>query len=117
MHVYNTSYMAKNKKHKKSRSSRRHRVESAAITTSSNVSTKELEVVSASGTKNVEKPVKTKAAVASMTYDDVELSYVKTDIKHTLILVGIILTVYAVLWFLVTYTSVGTQLTNLMNYK
>lgn len=117
MHVYNTTYMAKKKKHKKTRNSRRHRVESTANTSASTLSTEEPAVVTSNLATKAEKPAKTKGAAASMTYDDVELSYVRTDIKHTLILIALILAVYAVLWVLVTYTSVGTQLTNMMSYK
>ena len=52
------------------------------------------------------KPVST---TPETTYDDVELGYVKTDIKKTLILVGLILAVYFLLWILMTYTQFGNS--------
>lgn len=101
--------MAKKKKHKKTNRSRKARLQSTApavVTGASEVAASDTEVVTKSQI-TVEKPAKTGAEI---TYDDVDLAYVKEDITKTIVLIGIILGVYLVLWLLMTYTNIGTQL-------
>jgi len=105
--------MAKKKKHnKKLRNSRKRRLaQSQTPMSASSVTREDAEVVTKITTK-AEKTTQVSAKNAA-TYDDVELGYVKSDVAHTLTLVAIILALYALLWILMTYTSVGSQLTKL----
>jgi hypothetical protein len=113
--VYNIAYMAKKKKHhKKSRNSRKQRAQASAVSSVSAIEPKGTSVTAANTASKVDKTTTVTAKKPDITYDDVELSYVRSDVLHTLVLVGIILAVYLVLWLLMAYTHLGTQLTQLL---
>jgi ABC-type uncharacterized transport system permease subunit len=98
--------MAKKKKHRNK--SRKQRNRAAQSAQSDVVVAKQPEVaVKKTTTKSSVKP-KTTTTASENIYDDVDLGYVKTDIRKTLILVALILAVYALLWILMTYTPFGT---------
>ncbi len=86
---------------------------SANVTASNNgVNQREPESVAAVtlAAKNEQKPSKNQ-----MTYDDVELSYVKEDVTKTVVLVGIILAIYAAVWLLMTYTNLSMQILHIFS--
>ncbi len=104
--------MAKKKKHRKSSRSRKQRLQvGTASSPESNAAASvdmgdTLPTKASVATQPEKKPLKSKN---ELTYDDVDLGYVKSDIRKTLILLGAILAFYVIIWILMTYTSLGTQ--------
>lgn len=109
--------MAKKKKHRKSNRSRKQRIQAQAtgVSTDNTVQDRgeDLEVVQKS--LSATSTTHTKPTQDQLVYDDVELSYVKEDITKTLVLVGVILMVYVVVWILMDYTSFGTQVLHIFS--
>ncbi len=103
--------MAKKKKHRKSNRSRKQRLQASSAgvqTTTQQASKPDISEVKKKLTSAT--PTNAKPSKDQLIYDDVELSYVKEDVTKTLVLVGLILAVYAGIWFLMSYTSFGNQL-------
>ncbi len=108
--------MAKKKKHRKSNRSRKQRIQTSS-TGKNHSAAQQSTVVDTEVIKTtVTTPTsRAKPSKEQITYDDVELSYVKEDVTKTLILIGVILAVYAVIWLLMSYTSFGTQLLHIFS--
>lgn len=101
--------MAKKKKHHKK--SRKLRKQNATLNKPSLAAT----AVAEPATTKQPTEFATKSDKKAIVYDDVEMSYVRTDVRKTLILIGIILVVYAVIWVLMTRTSLGNQALHLFS--
>ena len=101
--------MAKRKKHRKTKAQKRAKQQNS-VALSSNKSDLRAEVVDEQSKVKVskEKPDTT----TEMTTD----SYVKSDILRSLTLIGVILAVYVVLFFLLEKTSVGIKLYSLIKF-
>lgn len=104
--------MAKKKKHRKSNRSRKQRLQAQAtgVSTDRTVQDREENLDPVKKNLSTTPTANAKPTKDQLIYDDVELSYVKEDITKTLVLIGIILTVYLAIWLLMSYTSFGTQL-------